>query len=295
MALFEDSRADWGASKATWNHHVSPSQRTRRVWHYPGGPTGIKESDDHARCLRLVKAWQSYHQSKGWGDIGYNFLICVHARAIEGRGRDWVGTHCPGWNTIGWGLNVMRGTGETTTDAMFARGVALAQDLERATGYDLWDNGHRENYPTNCPGDQIQAWVDAGGPEKGTGSKPKPEPEKTGVLVIDGMWGRATTRAAQEVFRSGYVDGIVSRQRADMLKDNPGLLPNSWEGLAGTVSGSPLIVKIQGWVGVTKDGVWGEDTAEAFQRKLGTYVDGEIWERSPAVKAFQKYLNRKLA
>jgi len=295
MSLYEDSRAKWGATKNTWDHYVKPTQRTRRVWHWPGGPTGIKESDSHDKCLRLVKAWETYHRSKGFGGIGYNFLICPHARVIEGRGLNYVGAHCPGWNTIGWGIQFMRGQGEKVTDKMYSRGTALAQDLEKAAnGMDFWDNGHREGFATTCPGDQTQQWVDSGGPEKGTGTKPKPPPE-TGVLVVDGNWGRATTRAAQKVFKSGYVDGIVSRQRKDVLAANPGLIPNSWEGLSGTVSGSPLIVEIQKWLGVDDDGVWGEDTARAFQKKLGTYVDGEIWERSPAVKKFQKYLNKKLA
>lgn len=215
MALFDDSRSDWNASKATWNHSVSPSRRVRRVWHYPGGATGISIKDPHGDCLALVKTWQNYHKSKGWGDIGYNFLICVHARAIEGRGRDWVGAHCPGWNTEGWGIQFMTGVGETTSTAMFNRGIQLAQDLERAAGHDLYDNGHRENYPTACPGDQIQKWVNAGGPESVT-NVPKPDlipGLNVAKLQIDGYLGPRTIKVGQMIQKArGHkivVDGKI--------------------------------------------------------------------------------------
>lgn len=216
MALFDNSRKDWGGRPGEWDHHVAPSKRVRRVWHWPGGPTGITKDDPHSRCLDKVASWARYHRSIGYGDIGYNFLICPHALVIEGRGRDWVGAHCPGWNREGWGIQFMKGKGETTSDEMFARAVRLAQALEVDAGHDLYDNGHREGYSTSCPGDQVQAWVDAGGPESVTG-KPKPDLiAGLGIaqLEVDGYLGNFTLRAMQRLQRKrGHeivVDGKIS-------------------------------------------------------------------------------------
>ena len=212
----DSTRADWHARAATWNYYVSPSKRVRRVWHYPGGPTGIKASDSHSRCLSLVNRWQEYHQSKGWGDIGYNFLVCVHAKVIEGRGKNWVGAHCPGWNTEGYGIQFMAGVGEVVSKEMFAVGVRLAQEVEREAGHDLYDNGHQEGYPTACPGKQIQMWVDAGGPEN-LGLAPKPEliaGLNVAKLVTDGYLGNRTLRVLQRIQQKrGHeiiVDGKIS-------------------------------------------------------------------------------------
>lgn len=172
MATWDDTRADWDARRPTRpNTSVPHKARTRRVWHWAGPPTRLA-GKPHSACLSMVKSWQAFHQSKGWKDIGYNGLICPHARAIEGRGLAYSGSHSPGWNTSGWGVQFMVGERELVSAAMFARAATLAQDLERLAGHDLADAGHRDDpkASTSCPGPQVQAWVRDGGPER----KPKP-------------------------------------------------------------------------------------------------------------------------
>lgn len=177
MATWDDTRRDWNARPPTRpNTTVPHKSRTRRVWHWAGPATGLA-GKPHSACLEMVRSWQAFHQSKGWKDIGYNGLVCPHARTIEGRGLAYSGSHSPGWNTTGWGVQFMVGEGERVSEAMQARAVILAQDLERLAGHDLLDAGHRDDpeASTSCPGPQIEAWVKAGGPERAP-APPEPAP-----------------------------------------------------------------------------------------------------------------------
>jgi hypothetical protein len=164
--MYDDTRSAWGARRPAYKIRlVSPSSRKGRTWHWAGPRVGLF-GRPHSSCLAQVKAWQTYHINKGWGDIGYNALICVHARAIEGRGLRYQGAHSPGHNTSHWGIQFMVGEGEDVTVEMFERGAELAYALEEAAGHDLTDEGHSDNTATSCPGKQIYEWVHAGGPEE---------------------------------------------------------------------------------------------------------------------------------
>ena len=114
-----------------------------------------------------------------------------------------------------------------------------------------------------------------------------------GDIAVDGQWGCATTKKAQQVFGCAAVDGYVSNQPAAYKKSNPGLLSQTflWE---SPCSGySPLIKAIQKKVGATQDGRIGPNTIKAMQKWLGTTQDGCVSTISPMVKAFQRWLNKQ--
>lgn len=170
------------------------------------------------------------------------------------------------------------------------------------------------NYSTSfgktCPGDakikQIPSIV------KATGGKTKPAPStskkteknadpsqqvKKGKkklskkLKTDGLWGRATTQTAQRHFGTPD-DGEVWNQNVQWKASNPGLTLG-WKWVATrNAKSSPVIAAIQRWLGVDDDGILGPITIKAFQRRMGTHEDGELWAESPAIKEFQKRLNR---
>jgi len=103
-----------------------------------------------------MRTIQAYHMSQGWADIGYHFVVMPSGRVYEGRGHGVVGAHCPGHNTEP-GVCVP-GTYDThlPTPQALASLLELARHLGKTTLY-----GHREGYPTSCPGDAFQAWVRA--------------------------------------------------------------------------------------------------------------------------------------
>lgn len=110
-------------------------------------------------------------------------------------------------------------------------------------------------------------------------------------LDVDGKWGTATTKRAQEVFGT-TVDGIVSNQRIEYKSKNPGLV-ESFEWKSNPTGYSELIKAIQKKVGATQDGWIGTNTIKKMQKYFGTVQDGCISNPSDVVKAFQRWLNKQ--
>lgn len=268
MTIWDDTREDWGARPGRAMYTEQPAARTAFMEHYAGGhPLGLA-GQPHSACLLQVRAWQEFHMgpNRGWSDLGYHGLVCQHGRAIEGRGLTFVGAHCPGYNRRGWGLQFMVGGDEEPTEAAKARMVQLHHECGLEAGRDLQVLGHRDGYPTECPGNEILAWLRAGMPlERGGGAQSVPvhvpqQPAADERLVVDGIKGPATVAALQEVV------GVTS----DGLWG-----PETRRGLQAylrvTVDGDvgPVTVKaLQQWAGATVDGVWGPATTRALQRTL---------------------------
>ena len=88
---------------------------------------------------------------------------------------------------------------------------------------------------------------------------------QTSKLSVDGIWGKATTKALQR-HEGTPVDGVISYN-------------------------SQLVRAMQRHLGVTVDGIMGRNTIKAMQRHLGTPVDGVISVNSKMVRAMQTRLN----
>ncbi len=88
---------------------------------------------------------------------------------------------------------------------------------------------------------------------------------QTSKLSVDGIWGKATTKALQR-HEGTPVDGVISYN-------------------------SQLVRAMQRHLGVTVDGIMGHKTIRAMQRHLGTPVDGVISYHSRMVMAMQQRLN----
>lgn len=251
--MIDDTRAGWSARPTTWTatqvayYTVAPGARVGVSWHYPGGPAGLF-GKPHTSCLARVNAWQRDHQAKDWADIGYNLLICPHARVIEGRGVDLVGAHSPGVNRVHYGVQLMAGVGETPTPAMFAKAAQLNAWLEARSRKQLRQWGHQDDpqASTACPGAVIQRWVDADGPNRTT-TTPTPTPtptqedddvtpeqvEATAQRAASLVWSRMITRttgktsAIQELAdvktivtaQSQLVQQLVEQVAGDVARD----------------------------------------------------------------------------
>lgn len=78
------SRSSWGANPAT----CTPSYcNTTHVAMHHTASASEYASTSWSQCATNVKATQVYHmQTRGWCDIGYNYLVCPHGDIFEGRG-----------------------------------------------------------------------------------------------------------------------------------------------------------------------------------------------------------------
>ena len=180
--------------------------------------------------------------------------------------------------------------------------AALIADLRAVYG-NLPLSPHRRWTSTQCPGnwdlgrlDRLARGVKPGVSGGGaTVPAPKPKPAvKSGKLVVDGRWGRETSkalqrflkskghnpgaidgrmgpkswRALQEYLRAPYKDGKISRQSYRHTELGNGISPNGWEYTGRNSKGSQTIELLQKWAGASVDGVLYEGTTKAVQRKL---------------------------
>lgn len=210
-----------------------------------------------------------------------------------------VAWHARGGNadSIGIEINPRQHDGDYETAAQLIREI-------RSRHGDLPLVRHRDvkGSSTSCPGTYDLARLDrlARG-VKPAPAKPASKPSGTGKLTVDGRLGRGTVRALQEFLNSRvksrrltvdgrageatwkslqeylhapHVDGKISRQSHAAESLGNGVVPSTWEHTGPRSRGSQTVRLLQKWVGVGQDGIWGEGTTAALQRKLNTHGVG---------------------
>lgn len=117
-------------------------------------------------CVRAVRDIQDYHiETKGWDDIGYNFLIGGDGSVYVGRGWDYKGAHSRIFNQRSICIAFI---GSYFKHSPPQRSLNAAQQLMQegvemnklSKDYRLY--GHRQLIPTISPGNRlyeiIQTW-----------------------------------------------------------------------------------------------------------------------------------------
>lgn len=210
MSIDVIPRAEWGAQP--WQggtpFSVPMSERTEFFVHWYGGafPTGV-----HGGAV--PRRNEAIHIDKGWAGIGYNFVVenVAHAPIYEGRGWGFVGAHCPGHNRSGIGVQIAIGAGQHPLEDALASVRALYDEACDRAGRRLAMKGHRDGKATDCPGDELYAWVKAGMPVKHVNRPPvKPipidEPSPRPVLTL-GSRGRHVGAWQRTLRTLGYAPG----------------------------------------------------------------------------------------
>ncbi|MFJ4232856.1 FG-GAP-like repeat-containing protein [Cellulosimicrobium cellulans] len=160
------SRAQWGANEAisTWTPQIG--KVAAATVHHTAGTNTYSS----AQVPALIRGIYTYHtQSRGWGDIGYNFLVDKFGRVWEGRkggvDRAVIAAHASGVNSVAFGVSFLGNydTASVPTVAVdaAARVIAWKFGLHGVTagsavtidGQRLQTVfGHREVGQTTCPG-----------------------------------------------------------------------------------------------------------------------------------------------
>lgn len=133
---------------------------------FTGNSTGEELGvSDTAQWVRNI---QNYHMdTRGWADIGYNFLADREGTIYEGRGWDVHGAHTGAWNPYYHGVCFLGDDDPDYNDAPPAARRALRRlrdELVRRHPEATDLKGHRDQKATSCPGDELYAWVHAGMP-----------------------------------------------------------------------------------------------------------------------------------
>ncbi|MBE9925738.1 hypothetical protein G8C93_07505 [Cellulosimicrobium cellulans] len=198
------SRAQWGADESisTWSPQIG--KIVGATVHHTAGTNDYSS----AQVPAVIRGIYTYHaQSRGWGDIGYNFLVDKFGRVWEGRkggvDRAVIGAHASGVNSAAFGVSFM-GNYDTATvptvslDAA-ARVIAWKFSLHGVVagtttvidGQRLQTVfGHREVGQTSCPGQYLFARL----PEL-----------RTKVKALEGD-SAARTYAPRDLTGDGYAD-----------------------------------------------------------------------------------------
>ncbi|MGW1008067.1 FG-GAP-like repeat-containing protein [Streptomyces sp. NPDC002520] len=177
-------RSGWGADESMVADPPTYTSDTKAVFvhHTAGG-------NDYtcAESASVIRGIFVYHvRSNGWNDIGYNFLVDKCGTVFEGRAggvdRPVLGAHTYGFNTDSSGVAVL-GDYNTATASSAVHGaiakvaawklglyginpsgtvvMAAGADNGKFTkGQSVTLNriaGHRDGYPTECPGNNLYA------------------------------------------------------------------------------------------------------------------------------------------
>jgi N-acetylmuramoyl-L-alanine amidase len=128
-----------------------------------------KESDggDELTTTRdvaeVIQKIQTYHvRNRGWGDIGYHFLVDANGNVWQGRSLDWQGAHASGANNVGnIGICLL---GDYRSSAPEPEALAALERLVDALSerHHIARNrvfGHQKFSKTECPGGPLMAWI----------------------------------------------------------------------------------------------------------------------------------------
>lgn len=165
---------------------------------YIGSTRGVKvhylgtayTSRPHAQCAAYVRQIRESHlanKQENYSDVAYNFLVCEHGDAFEGRGvhKRTGANGTAALNSQDYAVCALLGSSGLTepTDAMLHGIRDAIEELRENGGAGDWIGGHRDGHATSCPGDPLYAWVQRGAPRPT--KKPAPEKEVPVALSKD--------------------------------------------------------------------------------------------------------------
>ncbi len=163
------SRAAWGADESKVRDTPGYGTVKGAFVHH----TVNSNSYSASQVPALIRSIYAYHvDSRGWDDIGYNFIVDRFGRIWEGRAggvdRAVIGAHTAGFNSVGFAMAAL-GTYSTTKAPavvitayvqLFAWKFAIhGVDPRKVSYYNTTGNnaisGHRDMGKTDCPGDAL--------------------------------------------------------------------------------------------------------------------------------------------
>lgn len=155
-------KGEWGGRRAKSVASSVPIEGV--IDHWMGTRTWPRGIGDHSTCLSVLRGAQNFHMDgRGWTDLAYNFVVCPHGHAFEGRGFARNGANGTAhWNKHTYTILWLVGQGDVVSDrqrADMARAAADVYDWCRfAGGAAAKRRGHRDVRSTACPGDMI-IWI----------------------------------------------------------------------------------------------------------------------------------------
>ncbi|MEU0332240.1 peptidoglycan-binding protein [Streptomyces sp. NPDC006193] len=164
------TRAQWGAQPSRYELVYIASTQGVKI-HYEGAyvPKSLADPDAHSACaghMRDIQAAHLANPTEDYSDIAYNAVVCPHGYVFEGRGvhRKTGANGNQTLNAKDYAVCAMLGSsGLVQPTPAQLDGLVDAIEWMRtdgAAGSEVL--GHRDGYATQCPGEPLYAWVQAG-------------------------------------------------------------------------------------------------------------------------------------
>ncbi len=260
-----------------------------------------------ASAEQTVEQIHKFHLGKGWLGIGYNALVDKNGIVYWGRGIDYVGAHCKGYNEISVGICAIGNMDENIMpDAQEKSIVKLIKEIKEYYPTIRKIVGHKELSATDCPGANypLSEIIDLVSKQDGQSE----EQEEILMILNEGDKGASVSAMQSRLialgYDCGYIDGIfgiktksalVAFQGANNISAT-GVLDNRTNiVLEGAISEVKLPQIKKGNSGqyvsilqrllnrrkykLSEDGIFGKLTEAAvleFQKKSNIAVDGIV-------------------
>ncbi|MEM9887070.1 MAG: N-acetylmuramoyl-L-alanine amidase [Bacteroidota bacterium] len=148
----------------------APNSVSHLIVHHSAG---VNSANDWAAVVRSI--WDFHVNTRGWDDVGYNWLVDPNGVLYEGRGADLIGAHFCGANTgtegiclLGNFTNITPKQAAVDKLVQFLAWKSCSESLypidrvrHNASGRNLLQvSGHRDGCATACPGDAFYPLFD---------------------------------------------------------------------------------------------------------------------------------------
>ncbi len=159
-----EPRTAWKAAPVIQQRLTGASEGWSRITiHHSAKDSKDIGTPTNGHVAEAIKDIQTVHmRDRGWGDIGYHFLIDPTGRIWQGRLLDFQGAHAQGSNNVAnIGICLL---GDFNHERPDPRAL---ESLERLTDalcerHHIAHNrvyGHQKFAATECPGDGLMAWI----------------------------------------------------------------------------------------------------------------------------------------
>jgi hypothetical protein len=157
-------RDQWGARRPRDRTELSRTAVNELVVHYSS--MDAERRKKHSECARVVKSIQNFHMDdpgRRYADIAYNWLFCNHGHVFEGRGWFVMSAATLHHNDHTQAICFLGGDAvkrDDVTPKGRLAGVWLARQFFSEFGKrGKQVVGHRDRGDTECPGDELYAWI----------------------------------------------------------------------------------------------------------------------------------------
>jgi len=121
--------------------------------------TAEQECQTQDECEKIMRGIQHFHKvTRGWDDIGYNFVIGGDGKVYDARGWDKIGAHTKGVNNVSVAFTLMGNFMKVEPKNNMIESLKNLVQCGIDKGFvanDYQLHGHRDQSCTACPGDKL--------------------------------------------------------------------------------------------------------------------------------------------